>query len=108
MLEIEDRGRGIDWDRIAASARARGLPTATQADLQDAMFADGLSTRSEITELSGRGVGLAAFRAACAELGGAITVTSARDVGTKLSITWPAAIARRRSIGWPDEVDAWP
>jgi two-component system chemotaxis sensor kinase CheA len=57
------------------------------------MFADGLTTRSEVSEFSGRGVGLAAFRAACSALGGAIAITSEHDVGTIMTITWPAAFA---------------
>lgn len=94
VLELEDDGGGIDWVRVAQAARAHGLPATTPADLQDALFADGLSTREEVSHTSGRGVGLAAFREACESLGGRITIVSTINVGTKLTVTWPEAVLR--------------
>ncbi|MCX5743457.1 MAG: HAMP domain-containing protein [Proteobacteria bacterium] len=93
-IELEDQGRGIDWARVAAAAQARGLPTATPEDLQRALFTDGLSTATTITEVSGRGVGLGALRDACERSGGRLAITSVPDVGTRLTATWPEVEAR--------------
>jgi two-component system chemotaxis sensor kinase CheA len=93
LIEFADDGRGIDWSAARAAAEARGLPARTQADLTAALFADGLSTRREATELSGRGVGLAAVRDACTKLGGTIEVESAPRQGTTFRFIWPASAA---------------
>lgn len=90
VVEITDDGRGVDWDRVAHRARERGLPAATRADLERALFADGLSTKAEVTEISGRGVGLAAVRAACDALGGSSAVASEAGRGTTFRFEWPA------------------
>lgn len=82
VVEIADNGRGIDWTRIADRAHARGLSTETQADLVDALFADGVSSRTEVTSTSGRGIGLGAARGACERLGGFVTLKTDVGVGT--------------------------
>lgn len=81
VLEIRDDGRGIDWDRVRAKARALGLP---DADAREALFADGVSTASEISEISGRGVGLGALRDACRALGGSLVIESTTGRGTRV------------------------
>ena len=83
-IEIEDDGRGIAWDKVDDKAAALGMSTATREDLTQALFADGLSTRDDVGELSGRGVGMAAFREAVEELGGQILVSSEARQGTLL------------------------
>lgn len=87
-VEVEDQGRGIDWDRVAAVAGKRGLPSTTHEQLVEALFADGLSTREQASETSGRGVGLSAVRAACQMTGGEIRVTSTFGRGTLFSFGW--------------------
>ena len=74
---------------VLARATSLGLPTATRADLVEALFSDGLSTRDEVTEISGRGVGLAAVREACAELGATVSVETGAHGGTKFAFTFP-------------------
>jgi HAMP domain-containing protein/HPt (histidine-containing phosphotransfer) domain-containing protein len=93
-IEIADNGRGIDWDRVAEVARTKGLPAATRADLEAALFADGVSTRDAVTETSGRGVGMAALRAACEASGGRIAITSEPGAGTRFVFVWPRDVAR--------------
>src|SRR5690606_32540334 len=64
LVEIEDDGRGVDVERVRNSALARGivtgetLDTMTEAEIVDLVFAPGFSTSTEVTELSGRGVGM--------------------------------------------------
>ncbi len=92
VIELEDRGRGIDWERIAERARACGLPAETHADLEAALFHDGLSTRDQVNDLSGRGVGFGAFRQACNLSGARLTIASKLGHGTTLTVTWSDAI----------------
>ncbi len=84
VISLSDDGRGIDWEIVRQRAAALGLPVATPAELEEALFADGLSTRMEVTEVSGRGIGLGAVRAAVASLGGRIRLTTAPGAGS----TW--------------------
>lgn len=66
-----------------------GLPADTHQDLVDALFADGMSTRDEATETSGRGVGMSALRHAVEALGGHLELESHRGRGTELCAVLP-------------------
>jgi two-component system chemotaxis sensor kinase CheA len=94
VIEIADDGRGIDWGAVMGRARERGLPCATQAELTDALFADGVSTKTDATEYSGRGVGMGVLRAACVELGGELRVHSQQGQGTRFEFRFPLARMR--------------
>jgi two-component system chemotaxis sensor kinase CheA len=96
VVEIEDDGRGIDWEAVARKAASHGLPHGTAVELTEALFADGLSTRSEITAYSGRGVGLGVLRAACLERGGDLRVRTEPGRGTCMEFRFPLALVRRR------------
>jgi HPt (histidine-containing phosphotransfer) domain-containing protein/two-component sensor histidine kinase len=89
VVSLADDGRGIDWSAVAASARSRGLPYATRVDLEEALFSDGLTTVNEVTEWSGRGVGLGAVRTSAQELGGRIAVASEPLLGTRFEFRFP-------------------
>lgn len=90
-VELIDDGRGVDWDAVRARARARGLPAETPVDLEEALFVDGLSTAARVTDISGRGVGLAALRAIARERGGDVRVATTKGLGTTVSIVVPLA-----------------
>jgi two-component system chemotaxis sensor kinase CheA len=90
VIEFRDDGRGIDWDAVAAKARANGLPAVTHDELIDAMFSTGISTRATATDVSGRGVGLDVVRDACRRSGGTIEVESQRGQGTTFRFVWPS------------------
>lgn len=90
-VRIHDDGRGIDWDSVRAKAAEAGIPHETRADLESALFHDGLTTRSEATVYSGRGVGLSAVRSACEERGGHIHVESRLGEGTTFEFRFPAS-----------------
>ena len=66
-----------------------GLPSETQADLQEALFADGLSTREFATETSGRGVGMSSLKEATVSLGGRIEIESVPQQGTTMRFIFP-------------------
>jgi two-component system chemotaxis sensor kinase CheA len=88
-IEISDDGRGIDWSSVASKAKERGLPYQSQRDLIDALFCDGLSTATSVSELSGRGVGMSAVRDAARSLQGVVFVTSAPSAGTTVRFDFP-------------------
>jgi chemotaxis protein histidine kinase CheA len=89
VIELADDGRGIDWERVKARARAGGLPAENHADLVEALFADGVSTKETATDISGRGAGLGAVRQECRRLGGSVDVVSCRGKGTRFVFRFP-------------------
>jgi HPt (histidine-containing phosphotransfer) domain-containing protein len=97
-ITLADDGAGIDWDAVRATAKRTGLPADTQGELVEVLFTDGVSTRAQTTETSGRGVGLAALRAAVTELGGTIAIVSTHvGGGTTLTCTLPGAASGARA-----------
>jgi signal transduction histidine kinase len=94
VFRFEDDGPGVDWERVASKAAARGLPAATPGDLEKALFADALTTRDQATEMSGRGVGLAAVLECVTRDGGTISVDSTRSKGTAFVFRFPRAMLR--------------
>jgi two-component system chemotaxis sensor kinase CheA len=88
VFAVSDDGRGVDWDRVSSKAADRGIPCMTHADLIEALFSDGLTTRDAAGDLSGRGVGLSALRQAVEELGGSIDIESTAGAGTTLRFSF--------------------
>ncbi len=86
-IEIVDDGRGLDTESIKRTALRRGVCSAEElakmstSQIQALIFAPGFSTRTEITELSGRGIGLDVVRAKVEQLKGAIAVESTPGLG---------------------------
>ena len=91
LIEVADDGRGISWPRIADKLRSLGRPAATHEQLVEGLFLDGLSTADEVTDVSGRGVGMAALRDVVESLHGKIEVSSNQGQGTRLTCRFPDA-----------------
>ncbi len=89
-LEVADDGRGLDRLKLRAKAELLGVSVADEAEL---IFVRGLSTASTLTELSGRGVGMDAVRAAVRSLGGEIQVSSDAGLGCRFIISLPLSLA---------------
>src|SRR5207247_1352046 len=89
VVEVSDDGAGLDRDAIRAAARRHGLPAQTEGEIVEAVFADGLSTRTEVTDLSGRGVGMGALRDLCLQAGGRVDVVNERGAGMALRFAFP-------------------
>lgn len=94
-FEIEDDGRGIDWEAIRELARSRGLKHTTHADLVDALCEDGVSTRAVVTDASGRGVGMAALRQRVRAMSGQLELQSEMGRGTKVRARFSDAVMSR-------------
>jgi two-component system chemotaxis sensor kinase CheA len=91
VIELNDDGRGIAWKRVGQQLRERGLSSATTQDLIDGLFMDGLSTADGVTDVSGRGIGMSALRAAVQERGGRVEIRSELGAGTSLRCVFPAS-----------------
>ena len=88
-LSVTDDGRGISWEKIRASARRQGLPHATDADLEEALFTDRVSSREMANEVSGRGIGMGAVREVVKACGGRLAIETSLGRGTTLRMSFP-------------------
>jgi two-component system chemotaxis sensor kinase CheA len=99
VVQVADDGRGIDVAGLKARAAITGQVSAAQADEmsdEDALgliFAPGLSTASEITLISGRGIGASAAKSVMEELRGTITVNSEPGLGATFTLRMPLTLA---------------
>jgi two-component system chemotaxis sensor kinase CheA len=98
-VEIIDDGRGIDADRLRAKAVEKGLMSADAAarlsdrDAQMLIFHSGFSTAKEVTDVSGRGVGMDIVRSNILAMGGLIDLESTVGVGTRFILKLPLTVA---------------
>ncbi|NEX22077.1 chemotaxis protein CheA [Thiorhodococcus mannitoliphagus] len=97
VIEIADDGAGLDAARIRAKAEERGLVSAedslTQEETLRLIFAPGLSTKAEATNLSGRGVGMDVVKRNIEALRGSVELESELGNGTKITIVLPLTLA---------------
>ncbi|MER2565936.1 MAG: chemotaxis protein CheA [Myxococcaceae bacterium] len=104
QIEVGDDGSGMDETRIRQVAIERGLVTreATEElerrDLLNLVFLPGFSTRSDVSELSGRGVGLDVVKTNLSRLSGLIDIESKRGEGTRFVLTLPLTLAIIRAL----------
>jgi chemosensory pili system protein ChpA (sensor histidine kinase/response regulator) len=97
-IEVEDDGRGIDYERVKQSAMERGLVSTetadrlTERDLREMLFHPGFTTAPVKTELAGRGVGLDVVRANLNALNGEIDIQSTSGQGTKFTLKVPLTL----------------
>jgi two-component system chemotaxis sensor kinase CheA len=99
VIEVKDDGRGIDPALVAQAAIERGILSARQAgemtshELLDLIFLPGFSTRPQVSDISGRGVGMDVVKTNARRLGGAVQVHSEPGSGTTFTITLPITLA---------------
>jgi chemotaxis protein histidine kinase CheA/ActR/RegA family two-component response regulator len=104
VLRISDDGRGINGEAVRRRAVERGFvpPIAaermTEAELFALVFEPGFSTAREVSETSGRGVGLDVVRACVERLRGTVTLTSRTGVGATFTIRLPMTVAVMRAL----------
>jgi len=97
VIEIEDDGAGLNRERILAKAKDRGLvrdvEALTPVQIDFLIFEPGFSTASQITDVSGRGVGMDVVKKAIENLRGKIEISSHMGSGTRFTIRLPLTLA---------------
>ncbi len=104
MVEVADDGGGLDTDAIAAQAKERGLIDVdserrmSEEDVLDLLFTNGFSTSEEVTEISGRGVGLDVVRRDVEEVNGTVLVENHPGRGSAFRLSLPLTVTTVRSL----------
>jgi two-component system chemotaxis sensor kinase CheA len=96
VIAITDDGAGINTEAVVARARERGIIGMDDLDNDQAielLFTPGFSTRAEVTDVSGRGVGMDAVRSAVRGFGGDVSVRSEFGKGTTTELRMPLTLA---------------
>lgn len=103
VLTLSDDGAGIDLERVRQQAIANGLltreqETVDQTVLLDLIFVPGFSTKSSVSALSGRGVGLDVVRTSVERMGGQIRVETTLGQGTTFMLSLPLTLQRSHGL----------
>ena len=99
FIEIEDDGKGILRDKVLGTAVKNGVINEEQAgqmsdnEVYQLLFESGFSTADQVSDISGRGVGLDVVKSKILSLGGQVTVDSAPGQGTKFTIQLPLTLS---------------
>lgn len=108
VIEVRDDGRGLNRDKLIKKAREKGIDapdSMTDAECWNLIFAPGFSTAEQVTDVSGRGVGMDVVKKNITSLGGTVEIDSAEGYGMKVSVRLPLtlAIMDGMSVGVGDE-----
>lgn len=104
VVELSDDGAGISLDRLRVEVVQRKLTTAdtaarlSEAELLEFLFLSGFSTRGEVTEISGRGVGLDVVQTMVRQLRGAVRIHQTSGQGTRFVLEMPLSLSVVRSL----------
>jgi two-component system chemotaxis sensor kinase CheA len=102
VISVDDDGKGIDRAALLARAESLGLVSAdvelSDREILSLVFSPGLSTQSEVSETSGRGVGMDVVRENVMALGGAVEVESIPGCSSTISMTLPITLAIIQSL----------
>lgn len=99
VIQVSDDGQGIDMDKVVQKAVDRGLVKSseienlTKSQIIDFLFMSGFSTSEQVTEISGRGVGLDVVKNKVEELGGSIDVITEKGKGTTFLLSFPLTLS---------------
>jgi two-component system chemotaxis sensor kinase CheA len=99
VIEVEDDGRGLDREKILKKAIERGLVDEVKASglpdekVYEFLFMPGFSTKEQVSELSGRGVGMDVVKNTVESLNGTVHIESKKGLGTKVIIKLPLTLA---------------
>ncbi|MEL6214720.1 MAG: chemotaxis protein CheA [Pseudomonadota bacterium] len=97
VIEVSDDGAGINSDKVLEKAIERGVVSAdeqlSEERIINLIFMPGFSTADQVSDLSGRGVGMDVVRRNIADLGGHVSVKSERGVGSTFTIRLPLTLA---------------
>ncbi len=104
QISLSDDGRGIDLEQLRAKVIERGLTTPSMAsrlsetELLDFLFLPGFSTKEQVTEVSGRGVGLDVVQSMVHAVRGSVRITSRPGKGTRFILQLPITISVIRAL----------
>ncbi|MCW6513071.1 chemotaxis protein CheA [Lichenifustis flavocetrariae] len=104
VIEVSDDGKGIDPQRVKERALKLGLISADRAEQMNdveatnLVFDAGFSTKEEVSDLSGRGVGMDVVRSAVIKAGGEVSLHSTLGVGTSVTVRLPLTMAVTRIV----------
>jgi two-component system chemotaxis sensor kinase CheA len=109
VIEVRDDGRGLNREKLIKKAREKGIDAPDSMTDQEAwslIFAPGFSTADQVTDVSGRGVGMDVVKKNITSLGGTVEIDSAEGYGMKVSVRLPLtlAIMDGMSVGVGEEV----
>lgn len=96
VIEVGDDGAGLPRDKILAKARERGLPVSdqmTDSEVFNLIFEAGFSTADQVTDVSGRGVGMDVVRRNISAMGGRVEIESVLGIGTRMTVRLPLTLA---------------
>ena len=104
VIEVRDDGRGIDLALVKKRAVEKGLLTAqetsrlTEQEIDNLIFEPGFSTAAEVTEVSGRGIGMDIVRAVLDRLKGTVQVFSLKGRGATIQLRAPLTLASIQTL----------
>lgn len=104
VIEVSDDGRGLDKDKIARRGIERGILSAdevarqSESEILQLVFLPGFSTADEVTEISGRGVGLDVVKNTLESLKGSVSLQSNPGKGTKFRLMVPLTLASIQAL----------
>jgi len=104
VVEIRDDGRGIDPERLRAHAVEKGIlkpeeaKRLTEQETLNLVFESGFSTASEVTEVSGRGIGMDVVRTVLDRLKGTVHISSQKGRGTTIQLRAPLTLASIQTL----------
>ena len=109
VIEVRDDGRGLNRARLLKKARERGLEVSdamSDGEVYNLIFAPGFSTADQVTDVSGRGVGMDVVKKNITALGGTVEIDSAEGYGMAVRVRLPLtlAIMDGMSVGVGEEV----
>ena len=97
VIEISDDGAGINSERVLKKAREKGLvgadATPTEDEISNLIMLPGFSTAEQISDISGRGVGMDVVRSNIQDIGGRISLKSERGRGMTIQLALPLTLA---------------
>lgn len=97
VIEVDDDGRGFDLDRITGKALELGVIESAEGlsdrEILDLIFLPGFSTAEQVSDVSGRGVGMDVVRNNISAISGTVEIESERGVGSRVVITLPITLA---------------
>jgi two-component system chemotaxis sensor kinase CheA len=109
VIEVRDDGKGLSREKLLKKAREKGIDapdSLTDQEVWNLIFAPGFSTAEQVTDVSGRGVGMDVVKKNITSLGGTVEIDSAEGYGMRVAVRLPLtlAIMDGMSVGVGEEV----